>query len=209
MDPIATRKDGKYSWAVAPLRHPDPGPYAAGGRTTGPPGRRRRTGPVGASGFPIRCSSTCSTNWDRVCSSGRWPACTRRRSTTWVMDWMSRLDRAGRSTKPVEPESGKGFGSTEAARVRSRIGSCSTRGKIENYQVVTPTAWNIGPRDGDGVLGPIEAGVGRHAHHRYAGPGRTRPCRTIIRLSCLVCTVHAYDGKSGRELSRFVVNRMV
>jgi hydrogenase large subunit len=27
--------------------------------------------------------------------------------------------------------------------------------------------------------------------------------------SCLVCTVHAYDGKTGRELSKFVVNGMV
>ena len=28
--------------------------------------------------------------------------------------------------------------------------------KIKNYQVVTPTAWNIGPRDSGEVLGPIE-----------------------------------------------------
>ncbi len=27
--------------------------------------------------------------------------------------------------------------------------------------------------------------------------------------SCLVCTVHAYDGKTGRELSKFVINGMV
>ena len=27
--------------------------------------------------------------------------------------------------------------------------------------------------------------------------------------SCLVCTVHAYDGKNGPELSKFVVNGMV
>ena len=27
--------------------------------------------------------------------------------------------------------------------------------------------------------------------------------------SCLVCTVHAYDGKTGKELSKFVVNGMV
>ena len=27
--------------------------------------------------------------------------------------------------------------------------------------------------------------------------------------SCLVCTVHAYDGKTGRELNKFVINGMV
>ncbi len=26
--------------------------------------------------------------------------------------------------------------------------------------------------------------------------------------SCLVCTVHAYDGKTGEELSKFQVNNM-
>jgi hydrogenase large subunit len=28
-------------------------------------------------------------------------------------------------------------------------------GKIANYQVITPTAWNIGPRDAKGNNGPI------------------------------------------------------
>ncbi len=27
--------------------------------------------------------------------------------------------------------------------------------------------------------------------------------------SCLVCTVHAYDGRTGRELSKFVINGAV
>jgi hydrogenase large subunit len=27
--------------------------------------------------------------------------------------------------------------------------------------------------------------------------------------SCLVCTVHAFDGRTGRELNRFVINGMV
>jgi len=128
---------------------------------------------------------------------------------TWVMDWMSRLDLSGSFyTKPVEPESGKGFGSTEAARGALSDWIVLDKGKIENYQVVTPTAWNIGPRDGDGVLGPIEqALVGTPITDMQDPVELGHVARSFD--SCLVCTVHAYDGKSGRELSRFVVNGMV
>ena len=52
--------------------------------------------------------------------------------------------------KPTEPMSGKGFGSTEAARGALSDWIVIEDGKIANYQVVTPTAWNIGPRDGSG-----------------------------------------------------------
>ena len=56
----------------------------------------------------------------------------------------------------MERASGKGFGSTEAARGALSDWIVLDDGKIENYQVVTPTAWNIGPRDSDGTPGPIE-----------------------------------------------------
>ncbi len=29
-------------------------------------------------------------------------------------------------------------------------------GKIEHYQVVTPSTWNMSPRDADGKRGPLE-----------------------------------------------------
>jgi Ni,Fe-hydrogenase I large subunit len=81
-------------------------------------------------------------------------------------------------------------------------------GKIANYQVITPTAWNIGPRDREEALGPIErAMVGA----RVTDPEDPVELAHVARSfdSCLVCTVHAYDGKTGRELSKFVINGMV
>jgi hydrogenase large subunit len=127
----------------------------------------------------------------------------------WTRQWLDDLDLAESFyTKPVEHESGKGFGSTEAAR-----GALSDRivvedGKIENYQVVTPTAWNIGPRDGEGVLGPIEqALVGSPIVDTSDPVELGHVARSFD--SCLVCTVHAYDGKTGKELSKFVINGMV
>ncbi len=71
--------------------------------------------------------------------------------------------------------------------------------------MVTPTAWNIGPRDGSEQLGPIEqALVGSPIVDQEDPVELGHVARSFD--SCLVCTVHAYDGRTGRELSRFVVN---
>jgi len=125
------------------------------------------------------------------------------------MDWISQLDLQGSFyTKPEELTSGKGFGSTEAARGSLSDWIVIEDGKIANYQVVTPTAWNIGPRDSQEVLGPIEqALVGSPIVDQDDPVELGHVARSFD--SCLVCTVHAYDGKTGRQLSKFVVNGMV
>ena len=74
--------------------------------------------------------------------------------------------------------------------------------------MITPTAWNIGPRDSTQTLGPIEqALVGTPIKDMNDPVELGIVARSFD--SCLVCTVHAYDGKSGRELTKFVVNGMV
>ena len=74
-----------------------------------------------------------------------------------VQKWLKELDLHGEFyVKPAEPHSGKGFGSTEAARGALSDWIVLEDGKIANYQVITPTAWNIGPRDGSENLGPME-----------------------------------------------------
>lgn len=127
----------------------------------------------------------------------------------WARQWLDDLDlQESFYQKPVEPESGKGFGSTEAARGSLSDWIVLDKGKIANYQVVTPTAWNIGPRDKDGVLGPIEqALIGTPIHDINDPVELGHVARSFD--SCLVCTVHAYDAKSGKEMSKFVVNSML
>ena len=84
---------------------------------------------------------------------------------------------------------------------------CVDQGKIANDQVVTPTAWNIGPQDAKMMHGPMEQSfIGSpiydpsdpvemgHVAHSYD--------------SCLVCTVHTYDGKTSRELAKFRIVEM-
>ena len=67
--------------------------------------------------------------------------------------------------------------------------------RLANYQVVTPTCWNISPRDANGVKGPIEqALIGTPV------ADAKRPLE-ILRVAhsfdpCLACTVHVIDPES-------------
>lgn len=63
-------------------------------------------------------------------------------------------------------------------------------GLIDNYQVITPTAWNASPRDINGVRGPWEeALIGTIVRD----PQSPVEVEQIVRSfdPCLVCTVHA------------------
>jgi len=53
-------------------------------------------------------------------------------------------------------EDGEGAGLWEAPRGSVGHWTNIKNNKIENYQIVAPTTWNIAPRDADGVRGPME-----------------------------------------------------
>jgi len=120
-----------------------------------------------------------------------------------VKKWLGELDlHADFYTKPEEPMSGKGFGATEAARGALADWIVLEDGKIQNYQVITPTAWNIGPRDGSENVGPMEQSfIGTPVENPDFPVELGQVAHSYD--SCLVCTVHAYDGKTGRELAKF------
>jgi hydrogenase large subunit len=120
-----------------------------------------------------------------------------------VQKWLTELDLHGEFyVKPGEPDSGKGFGSTEAARGALSDWIVLEGGKIANYQVITPTAWNIGPRDGNSNVGPMEQSfVGTPVQNPDFPVELGNVAHSFD--SCLVCTVHAYDGKTGKELATF------
>ncbi|NJN19241.1 MAG: nickel-dependent hydrogenase large subunit, partial [Oscillochloris sp.] len=123
-----------------------------------------------------------------------------------VRKWLDAIDLHEKFyIKPTEHAEGQGFGATEAARGALADWIKIKDGKIENYQVVTPTAWNIGPRDGNKVLGPVEqAFIGSRLTDLEEPIEIAHVAHSFD--SCLVCTVHAYDRKTGKELLRFRVN---
>lgn len=103
--------------------------------------------------------------------------------------------------KPREKD-GRGWGATEAARGALCHWIEVQGGKIKNYQIIAPTTWNVGPRDSQGVRGPIEEAL---VGTPIADAGDPVEVGHVARSfdSCLVCTVHAHDAKTGEQLARF------
>jgi hydrogenase large subunit len=103
--------------------------------------------------------------------------------------------------KPNERD-GRGWGATEAIRGALCHWIDVQGGKIKNYQIIAPTTWNVGPRSADGVRGPIEEAL---IGTPIANPGDPVEVGHVCRSydSCLVCTVHAHDARTGKELARF------
>ena len=74
-----------------------------------------------------------------------------------MSSWVGQL-RAGQAvcTPSTVPQSATSYGLTEAPRGALGHWLRISNGKIESYQVVTPTCWNASPMDGSNQHGPIE-----------------------------------------------------
>lgn len=103
--------------------------------------------------------------------------------------------------KPEEKD-GIGFGATEAARGALAHWIEIKNGVIKNYQVIAPTTWNVGPNDESGQSGPIEAALEGTEIEDANDPVEVGMVARSFD-SCLVCTVHAHDAKSGKKLTQF------
>lgn len=119
-----------------------------------------------------------------------------------INDWLGqiRLDDEF-YIKPVEQD-GQGFGATEAARGALAHWIDIKDGVIKNYQIIAPTTWNVGPKDEKNNPGAIEAALmGLEIEDENDPVEVGLVARSFD--SCLVCTVHAHDNKTGKELARF------
>ena len=108
--------------------------------------------------------------------------------------------KAGRAEvwrKYKMPRDGMGVGMTEAMRGALAHWVVMRGQRIQNYQVITPSGWNAGPRLSDVDLGPYEDAI--------VGTPITEPTegelsgidvvRTIRSFDpCLACCVHLYQG---------------
>jgi hydrogenase large subunit len=91
---------------------------------------------------------------------------------------------------PKTRPDGQGFGLIEAPR--GALGHWMTvkDGKIDNYQIITPTAWNASPADALGNRGPMEQALIGTPVSDGENPIEVEQ---VVRSfdPCLVCTVHA------------------
>ncbi|MCB0995661.1 MAG: nickel-dependent hydrogenase large subunit [Acidimicrobiales bacterium] len=209
IDPLEGKQQGKYTWAKAP-RYDVPGqgyvPLEVGPlarqMVAGNPERQpwQTYDPLVRDMFDKIGPSIFLRAFARLHEAAKYYKLTRA--------WIDQIDLHDRFyIKPVERESGKGFGSTEAARGALSDWIVLENNKIANYQVITPTAWNIGPKDGNEANGPMEQSfVGAPVEDIHDPIELGHVARSFD--SCIVCTVHAYDGKTGKEMARFRVDGM-
>jgi hydrogenase large subunit len=90
----------------------------------------------------------------------------------------------------LKPLSAKSVGIVTAPRGILGHWVIIKNGKIANYQVITPTAWNGSPRDKHGIPGPWEAAM---MGTTVQDPDDPVEVEQVVRSfdPCLVCTVHA------------------
>jgi len=205
IDPADGKRQGKYTWAKAP-RYDIPG-LGSLPLEVGPLARQVVAGKPGESwqdNDPL-FSDIIAKKGPSVLVRALARLHEEAKLYRNVRGWLNELDLHDRFyAKPTEYEAGRGFGATEAARGALADWIVLENGRIANYQVITPTAWNIGPRDGRQVNGPMEeAYVGT----TIADPSDPVELGHVARSfdSCLVCTVHAYDAKSGKQLAHFKI----
>jgi uptake hydrogenase large subunit len=205
VDPIDGQKQGKYSWSKSP-RYEMPNHAAGMPLEAGPLARQVVAGrpdakphqdfdPLFLSAVKSQGPSVMLRVLARMHEAAKYFKLARR-----CLDELDLHDKF--YAKPVEAPNGKGFGSTEAARGSLSDWIVLKNGQIENYQIVTPTAWNIGPSDSHETHGPMEQSfIGAEIKDPSDPVEMGHVARSFD--SCLVCTVHAYDEKTGRQLAKF------
>lgn len=207
IDPLEGRKIGKYTWAKAPRYHVpgrDLTPLEAG-----PLARQVIAGRPGA--LPHQDYDPLVLDMVKKLGPSVFVRTFARMHETpkflkRCRGWLDAIDLHDKFyIKPKQMMNGRGFGSTEAARGSLSDWVVIKNGKIENYQVITPTAWNIGPKDGKMNNGPMEESfIGSPVVDMEDPVELGHVARSFD--SCMVCTVHAYDGKTGKKMSQFKVN---
>jgi [NiFe] hydrogenase large subunit len=119
----------------------------------------------------------------------------------WVAELQGQIARESRP-KLVEhwtmPKSAKGVGWVTASRGALSHWIVIEDGKIDNFQLVVPTTWNMSPRDIHGAMGPFEealTGIPIADHERPV-----EILRTIHSFDpCIACAVHVITPETNER----------
>ncbi len=100
--------------------------------------------------------------------------------------------------EPYEIKDGVGMGMWEAPRGALLHATDIKDGKIDNYQCIVPSTWNISPRDANGVRGPMEQALIGVPVEDVEKP--LNALRTVHSFDpCVACAVHVVEPKTGRS----------
>ncbi len=93
---------------------------------------------------------------------------------------------------------GSGTGFWEAPRGALYHSEKVTNGKIEGYQIIIPTTWNIAPRDEQGNMGPMEEALVGVPVNDLKMP--INALRTVHSFDpCTACAVHITEPSTGKS----------
>ena len=119
------------------------------------------------------------------------------RMQDWVMELVANLKAGDTQTyEPYEmPNSGMGVGLNDVPRGSLGHWVQIEDKKIKNYQYVVPSTWNLGPRDANGKMGPVEESL---IGTPVADPKKPlEVLRTVHSFDpCIACGVHVIDPDS-------------
>jgi Ni,Fe-hydrogenase I large subunit len=174
-DPAPERSDA-YSWAKAPR-------YAGQPAEAGPLARLVTDGDPLVTDLLARHGSSVFV-----------------REFARLHEVMRLLKQIGRWLGEVDPEepfyqetpramSGSGVGLVEAPRGVLGHWIRVEDGKVQNYQIITPTGWNLSPRDSEDRPGPLEEAL---VGVPVPNPDRPAAMSHVVKSfdPCLFCTVH-------------------
>lgn len=101
--------------------------------------------------------------------------------------------------KEYDDTQGEGIGMWEAPRGALLHATNVSGGKIQNYQCLVPSTWNISPRDPSGnVRGPMEEALVGCPCTDLKQP--LEALRTVHSFDpCIACGVHVIDAKEGSQ----------
>jgi len=109
-------------------------------------------------------------------------------------EWLQQLTPDGPTIQPfTPPQDGDGAGLTDAMRGPLGHWISIRQGKLQHYQIVTPTTWNFSPRDAHGIRGPVEEAL---IGTPVANPDSLIEVGRVIRSydPCFTCAVHLLDA---------------
>jgi len=160
--------DGQYSWGKAPL-------YAGDPMEAGPLSRLLVAYMEGTSDSSLEVKAAIDSAMDTlgidditklVSVLGRLAARTIEADLVcdWTIGWIDELIaelRTGNAEfwRSYRSRSGEGVGLWEAPRGALAHFIKTSMGRISNYQIVTPSTWNLAPRSNDGTPGAMEAAL--------------------------------------------------
>jgi [NiFe] hydrogenase large subunit len=117
----------------------------------------------------------------------------------WIMELVENLKSGDTQTYQSweMPSSGRGVGLNDVPRGSLGHWIEIEDKKIKNYQYVVPSTWNLGPRDEQGQLGPVEEAL---IGTPVADPARPlEVLRTVHSFDpCIACGVHVIDPHSNQ-----------